>query len=128
MRVGTGVLDGPCLKQSNYGRGDHWSSVLFRLCFTLRANTVRPYRLVWITIMLVGERLGAPAWFSGGASPSPTEHGNAVTERGRDIVFRYDNPSQSHVCSTALPKESLFLFSAFRADDQWSPLRVCCGL
>ena len=24
-------------------RGDHWSSVLFRLYFALRANTVRPY-------------------------------------------------------------------------------------
>jgi len=61
MRVGTGVLDGPFHKPTNYGRGDHWSSVLFRLCLALQANTVRPYGLMWVTIMLVGgDVLDAP--------------------------------------------------------------------
>ena len=44
MLVGGDVLDAPSYKSTNFRRGDHWSSALFRLCFALRANTVRPYR------------------------------------------------------------------------------------
>jgi len=45
MLVGGDVLDAPSYKSTNFRRGDHWSSVLFRLCFALRAIRESPLPL-----------------------------------------------------------------------------------
>ena len=62
----------------------------------------------------------------GKAKASPFGRGGTslrVTERGRDIMFWRDKPSQSRERSTARPLGEPFCFIAFRADDRWSPLQ-----